>query len=80
MEEQRFQKLLRGNFGEAIGSLNHFEDLALSITEEHFRGTDYLRFPEIYRSVEAEDVRRFIAENLTRERSALSLIVPKKGA
>lgn len=78
VDEQRFQKLLRGNFGETLRGFNDFETIALALTEGYFRGYDAFRFPEHYRSITAENVRGFIADYLTRERMALSLIIPKK--
>lgn len=78
VDEQRFQKLLRGNFGETLRGFNDFETVAIALTEGYFRGYDAFRFPELYKSITAEDVRCFIKNYLTEERMALSMIVPKE--
>lgn len=78
VDEQRFQKLLRGNFGETLRGFNDFETIAIALTEGYFRGYDAFRFPELYKSITAEDVRAFIGEYLTEERMSLSLIMPKE--
>ena len=76
VDELRLKKLLRGNFGETLRGFNDFENIALALTEGYFRGYDAFRFPELYASITAEDVRGFIEKYLTRERMALSLIMP----
>ena len=78
VDEGRFQKVLRGNFGNIIRGMNRFENLASAVTEGYFRDFDALRISEIYRSLTAEDVRRFAERNMTKERAALSVIVPRK--
>ena len=45
---------------------------------DSFRGFDALRFPEAYASIEKADVERFLRENLTDSRRAISIIEPKK--
>ena len=49
-------------------------------TNSRFRsnGFDALRFPEAYASIEKADVERFLRENLTDSRRAISIIEPKK--
>ena len=48
------------------------------MSEGHFRGFDYYRFPEVFETVSKSDVERFLRENVVPDRAALSLIVPKE--
>ena len=48
------------------------------MADGYFRGFDALRFPEAYESIEKADVERFLRENFTAERRALSIIESKK--
>ncbi|MGM9662039.1 MAG: EF-P 5-aminopentanol modification-associated protein YfmH [Oscillospiraceae bacterium] len=80
VDSERFQKILRGNYGETLRGFNSFENIALLLTEGYFRGYDAYRFAELYRGITEEDVRRFIEENLTEERCALSVICPAESA
>jgi len=59
-----------------LRSLNSFENIAVSMTEGYFRGFDYFRFPEVFETVAKADVETFLRENITAERSAISLIRP----
>ena len=43
-----------------------------------FRGFDPFRFPEVYDSVTRADVEAFLRESIVEERSALSILIPKK--
>ena len=52
--------------------------IAISKADGYFRGFDALRFPEAYASIEKADVERFLRENLTDSRRAISIIEPKK--
>lgn len=79
VDSARFQKILRGNFGETLRGFDSFENIALLLVEGAFRGYDAYRFAELYRGITEEDVRTFIAENLTAERCALSVIRPVDG-
>ena len=71
-----YQQIRRSTYGGMIRSLNSFENIAISITQGYFRDFDYCRFPEVFDSVTKEDVEAFLAENITAERAALSLIRP----
>ena len=73
-----FEQIRRASFGATLRALNSFENIAVSLADGYFRGFDALRFPEAYESIEKADVERFLRENLTESRRALSIIEPKK--
>ena len=73
-----FEQIRRASFGATLRALNSFENIAISMADGYFRGFDALRFPEAYASIEKADVERFLRENLTDSRRAISIIEPKK--
>ena len=73
-----FEQIHRASFGATLRALNSFENIAISMADGYFRGFDALRFPEAYASIEKADVERFLRENLTDSRRAISIIEPKK--
>ena len=73
-----FEQIRRASFGATLRALNSFENIAVSLIDGYFRHFDALKFPEAYESVEKADVERFLRENLSVERRAISIIEPKK--
>lgn len=78
IDPQFFEQIRRASFGATLRALNSFENIAVSLADGYFRGFDALRFPEAYESIDKEDVERFLRENLTDSRRAISIIEPKK--
>ena len=78
IDPQFFEQIRRASFGATLRALNSFENIAVSLADGYFRGFDALRFPEAYKSIDKEDVERFLRENLTDSRRAISIIEPKK--
>ena len=76
--EKDFLRMKRSTLGGRIRSLDGFDSICFRICAYHFSGFDYFRFPEIYESVKAEDVQKFIAQVVTEERCSLSVIEPKE--
>ena len=60
-----------------IRSLNSFENIAMLLSEGYFKGYDACRFPEVFDTVDREDIIRFLRENIVESRRALSMILPK---
>ena len=78
VDAQFFEQIRRASFGATLRALNSFENIAVSLIDGYFRHFDALQFPEAYESIEKADVERFLRENLTAERRAISIIEPKK--
>ena len=78
IDEDFYQQTVRASFGAVLRGLNSFENIAVSLTEGYFQGYDAFRLPEVYDTIRKEDVEAFLRENIIEERSALSVIVPKK--
>ena len=74
--DDAFLRMKRSALGRRIRQLDSFDATCFRTCAYHFSGFDYFRFPEIYRSIEKDEIRQFIARIVTEERSCLSLIRP----
>lgn len=80
VDEGLWERLKRAAYGGMVRRLNSLESTCIDLAQAYFEGEDYLRFPQRFQSVEREHVRQLIARWCTRERAALSLILPAGGA
>ena len=78
VDEAFYQQIRRASFGSTLRALNSFENIAVSLADGTFRGFDPFRFPELYDSVTRADVEAFLRESVVAERSAISILQPKK--
>lgn len=78
--EKDFLRMKRSALGRRIRDLDSFDSTAFRICAYHFSGFDYFRFPEIYRTVETEDILSFLQQVVTEPRCCLSVIYPTKEA
>ena len=74
--EEAFLRMKRSALGRRIRQLDSFDGTCFRVCAYHFSGFDYFRFPEIYHSIEKEEIREFIARIVTEERNCLSVIMP----
>ena len=73
-----WERQKKAAYGAAVRQLNSLENICIEAAQAHFRGEDFLRFPEIFRSLEKADAERMIARWCVPERTALSVIRPKE--
>ena len=78
MDELRFARLKRANYGKMLRGLDDAETLCYEQTISHFQNAIALDKPEILEAIKAQDVLDFIRENLKAEHVAVSVIRPKK--
>ena len=76
ISDEAFLRMKRSALGRRIRQLDSFDGTCFRVCAYHFSGFDYFRFPEIYRSIEKDEIRNFIARIVTEERSCLSVIRP----
>ena len=76
LEDGDFLRLKRSALGRRIRSLDSFDATCFRICAYHFSDFDYFRFPEIYRSIEKEDILTFLRRVVRKERGAMSIIDP----
>ncbi len=74
--EDAFLRMKRSALGRRIRALDSFDATCFRVCAYHFSGFDYFRFPEIYRSIEKEEIRAFLQRIVTDRRSCLSVISP----
>ncbi len=71
-----FLRMKRSALGRRIRGLDSFDSTCFRLCAYHFSDFDYFRFPEIYRSIEAEEIRAFLDRVVREERCSLSIITP----
>ena len=78
VEEEYFLRLKRSALGRRIRGLDSFDSTCFRLCAYHVSDCDYFRFPEIYHSIEAEQIRQFLTKVVRQERCSLSVITPTK--
>ena len=71
-----FARRKRTAWGSALRALGSFENVCYNIAAGGFSGYDYLDTVDVIDSVTEEDVRAFLAEYLTLDRCAISVVTP----
>ncbi|MDD5864091.1 MAG: pitrilysin family protein [Firmicutes bacterium] len=74
--ESRFLRMKRSALGRRIRDLDSFDSTCFRLCAYHFSDFDYFRFPEIYRSIQPEEIRDFLDRVVREERCGLSVIYP----
>lgn len=74
--EDAFQRMKRSALGRRIRALDSFDATCFRLCAYHLSDFDFFRFPEIYGSIQPEDIRQFLGRVVTKERCALSVIAP----
>jgi len=80
IDESLWQRLKKGAYGAKVRSLNSFENLCIGQAQAFFAGTDHLRFAELFGSIAKKDAEDLIANWVTQERTALSVVRPREEA
>lgn len=75
-----FQRLKKGVYGAKVRGLNSFEYTCIAMAQSHFAGMDYLKFPEIFDSIDQAYVEDCIRSWVTAERCGLAVVRPGEGA
>ena len=74
--EARFLRMKRSALGRRIRDLDSFDSTCFRLCAYHFSDFDYFRFPEIYRSIQREEICAFLRRVVRAERCGLSVIYP----
>ena len=74
--EKNFLRMKRSALGRRIRALDSFDATCFRVCAYHFSDFDYFRFPEVYRSIEADEIRAFLDRVVKPERCSLSVINP----
>ena len=62
--------------GRRIRGLDSFDATCFRVCAYHFSDFDYFRFPEVYRSITAGEIRDFLDQVIRPERCSLSVVYP----
>lgn len=76
IDEEAFQRSKRSAMGRRIRGLDSFDGTAYRVCAYHLSEFDYFRFPEIYASIEKQDVEDFLRKTVHESNAALSIIYP----
>ena len=71
-----WDRLKRAAYGSMVKRLNSLEDSCIELADAHFDGEEYLRFPELFQSIEWTDVKGLLSAWCVPERAALSVVWP----
>ena len=74
--KKTFQRMKRSALGRRIRSLDSFDATCFRVCAYHFSDFDYFRFPEVYRSITAGEIRDFLDQVIRPERCSLSVVYP----
>ncbi len=74
--QDKFLRMKRSALGRRIRGLDSFDATCFRICAYHFSGFDYFRFPEVYRSIQSEEICGFLNRTVKPERASLSVIRP----
>jgi len=77
IDEERFRRTLRAEYGAQVRNLNSFDDICIQLARGWFKGYHYFDFAECYESITAKDVSDFLAQTVRQETSCLSVVYPK---
>ncbi len=72
-----FRRLKKAAYGSQVRALNSFEHLCVEQARAYFAGEELWLFPQIYATIEKEDVEAALGAWITPERTALSVVRPK---
>ena len=77
--EDYFLRMKRSALGRRIKALDSFDSTCFRLCSYHFAHFDYFLFPAVYRNIQKAEVLDFLAQVVTPERCALSVIDPVSG-
>ena len=76
IDETEFARMKKSFMGRRVKDLDSFESTCFRLCAYQFENYDYFRFPESFETVEAEEVRRFLQENIRPDRCAIAIVDP----
>ena len=77
LDQASFDRVKRSFLGGRFKHLTSFDGTCFRLVAYHMEGYDYFDFPELFEEVTAEEVRRFIADNVKAERCSLAIVDPR---
>lgn len=78
IDPAQWERLVRAAYGSMVRRLNSLEDTCMELAQSCFDGEDYLKFPEVFQSIEKHDVEELLKQWCTAERTALAVVFPQE--
>ena len=76
VDEADFLRMKRSALGRRIRELDSFDSTCFRLCAYHMSGVDYFCFPEVYRQVESDEIRQYLAEVVKPARGAVTILYP----
>jgi len=76
IDDALFQRLKKAAYGAAVRELNSFENLCVQQCISHFRGFQYLDFPDAYQSITKADAEACLRDTVTEGKTVLAVVRP----
>lgn len=73
-----WERVKKGVYGNRVRGLNSFEHLCVNQAQAFFAGYDFLHFTEIFDAITKKEAEEMIADWVTEERTALSVVRAKE--
>lgn len=78
IDETEFARMKKSFMGRRVKDLDSFESTCFRLCAYQFENYDYFRFPESFESVEAEEIRTFLQENIRLDRCGMAIVDPSE--
>jgi predicted Zn-dependent peptidase len=78
VDEALFHRLKRAAYGNWVRGLNSFDNICIETAQAHFAGMEYLRFPEVFDTIEKKDIEDCIRVYMKPAHTALAVVSPKE--
>ena len=78
LDPELFRRQKKAALGRLLRSLDSFEELCSRSCGHFFDGEEFFLSEEVFRSVEQAEIEQFVRDVLLPERSAISVILPKR--
>lgn len=78
IDRAMWDRLVRAAYGSMVRRLNSLEDTCIELAQSCFDGEDYLKFPEVFQSIEKCDVEQLLQKWCTGERTVLAVVNPQE--
>ncbi len=79
LDEKRFRQVRNAAMGSALFGMEDFDGVAVNLAQSAFYGYNSLDNQEIRAGISIDDCAKFLTDNITEEKLAMSLITPLTG-
>ncbi|MBR7179806.1 MAG: insulinase family protein [Oscillospiraceae bacterium] len=78
LDRTAFERIKRSFLGGRFKGLTSFDSTCFRLCAYHMDGYDYFDFPTLFEDVRAEEVQRYLADNIRAEKCSLAVIDPRR--